>query len=245
MVPGSSGRPGNWCIRGPHGPAVPTEDVRAGCGAAAVRGRDDQLPLPSQGMTVNISRITTATSVTHRASENTAVSNTDMDDNDPDRERADRGRSADVVRQALDRGTGIEDVVMMDLQRRYATTLDSTIVNQATTGLLAVATDVAYTDATPTGPGAVPEDPAGAAAGSEAAPLGQANPTWWSCFSRRWYWLSKEMTSTWPMIAQQGIRPRRASTTPSGTDPGSAACCPTAWPWWSTTTCPPTWVPHE
>ena len=75
---------------------------------------------------------------------------------------------------------------MMDLQRRYATTLDSTIINQATTGLLAVATDVAYTDATPTGPELYPKI-LGAAAGSEAALLGQANPDVVVMHSRRWY----------------------------------------------------------
>ena len=64
---------------------------------------------------------------------------------------------------------------MMDLQRRYATTLDSTIVNQATTGLLAVATDVAYTDATPTGPELYLKI-LGAAAGSEATPAGPGQP---------------------------------------------------------------------
>jgi hypothetical protein len=114
-----------------------------------------------------------------------------------------------LSRQALDRGTGIEDVVMMDLQRRYATTLDSTIINQATTGLLAVATDVAYTDASPTGPELYPKLLA-AAAGSEAALLGQATPDVVVMHSRRWYWLSKEMTSTWPMIANQGL-PTQAS----------------------------------
>lgn len=163
-----------------------------------------KLPLPSQGMTVNISRITTATSVTLQASENTAVSNTDIDDTILTENVQTAAGQQTLSRQALDRGTGIEDVVMMDLQRRYATTLDSTIVNQATTGLLAVATDVAYTDATPTGPELYPKI-LGAAAGSEAALLGQASPDVVVMHSRRWYWLSKEMTSTWPMIAQQGI----------------------------------------
>src|SRR5206468_8030987 len=37
-------------------------------------------PLPADGMSVNISRITTATGAALQASENTAVQNTDMDD---------------------------------------------------------------------------------------------------------------------------------------------------------------------
>lgn len=168
-----------------------------------------KLPLPSSGMTVNISRITTATSVALQSSENSAVSETNIDDTLLTENVQTAAGQQTLSRQAIDRGTGIEDVVMMDLQRRYATTLDSTIINQATTGLLAVATDVAYTDATPTGAELYPKLLAGAS-GSEAALLGQATPDVVVMHSRRWYWLSKEMTSTWPMIANQGI-PTQAS----------------------------------
>jgi hypothetical protein len=38
---------------------------------------------------------------------------------------------------------------MDDLFRRYASTLDSTLINQATTGLSAVATSTAFTTAAP------------------------------------------------------------------------------------------------
>lgn len=168
-----------------------------------------KLPLPPQGMTVNISRITTATSVALQPTENTAVSETNIDDTLLTENVQTAAGQQTLSRQALDRGTGIEDVVMLDLQRRYATTEDSTIINQATTGLLAVATDIAYTDASPTGAELYPKLLAGAA-GSEAALLGQANPDVVIMHSRRWYWLSKEMTSTWPMIANQGI-PTQAS----------------------------------
>jgi hypothetical protein len=145
-------------------------------------------------MTVNISRITTATSVALQASENSATSETNIDDTLLTENVQTAAGQQTLSRQAIDRGTGIEDVVMMDLQRRYATTLDSTIVNQATTGLLAVATDVAYTDATPTGAELYPKLLAGAS-GSEAALLGQATPDVVVMHSRRWYWLSKEMTN--------------------------------------------------
>ena len=162
------------------------------------------LPLPANGMTVNISRITTATSAALQASELAAVSATSIDDTILTENVQTAAGQQLLSRQALDRGTGIEDVVMNDLQRRYATVLDSTIINQGTTGLLAVATDVAYTDTTPTGAELYPKILA-AASGSEAALLGQANPDIVVMHSRRWYWLSKEMTSTWPLIANQGI----------------------------------------
>ena len=168
-----------------------------------------KLPLPSNGMTVNISRITTATSTALQSSELSAVSATSIDDTLLTENVQTAAGQQLLSRQAIDRGTGIEDVVMRDLQRRYATTLDSTIINQATTGLLAVATDIAYTDTTPTGAELYPKLLAGASA-SEAALLGQANPDLVVMHSRRWYWLSSQMTSTWPLIANQGIPDRSA-----------------------------------
>ena len=66
-----------------------------------------KLPLPSQGMTVNISRITTATSVALQASENTAVSNTDIDDTILTENVQTAAGQQTLSRQALDRGTGI------------------------------------------------------------------------------------------------------------------------------------------
>jgi hypothetical protein len=168
-----------------------------------------KLDLPSQGMTVNISRITTATSTALQASENSAVSETNIDDTLLTENVQTAAGQQTLSRQAIDRGTGIEDVTMRDLQRRYATTLDSTLINQATTGLLAVATDVAYTDTSPTGAELYPKI-LQAASGSEAALLGQADPDVVVMHSRRWYWLSAQMTSTWPLIANQGIPDRSA-----------------------------------
>jgi hypothetical protein len=163
-----------------------------------------KLSLPANGMTVNISRITTATSVALQASENSAVSETNIDDTLLTENVQTAAGQQTLSRQAIDRGVGVEDVVMNDLQRRYATALDSTLINQATTGLLAIATDVAYADVTPTGPELYPKILA-AASGSEAALLGQANPDLVVMHSRRWYWLQKEMTTSWPLIGQPNI----------------------------------------
>jgi hypothetical protein len=54
-----------------------------------------------------------------------------------------------VSRQAIDRGTGVDTVILQDLFNQYATRLDNTLINQAATGLAAVGTAVAYTDASP------------------------------------------------------------------------------------------------
>jgi len=160
--------------------------------------------LPPDGMTVNISRITTATSAGVQATENTSVSETNIDDTLLTENVQTVAGSQTLSRQAIDRGTGIEEVTMGDLQRRYASALDSLLVNQATTGLAAVSTVVAYTDATPTGAEMYPKILA-ALSGSEAALLAMAMPDIAVMHSRRWYWLNAQMTSTWPLLSQPGI----------------------------------------
>jgi hypothetical protein len=55
-----------------------------------------------------------------------------------------------MSRQSIERGTLTEALVLQDLCNRYASNMDSTILNQATTGLKNIAQSVAYTDASPT-----------------------------------------------------------------------------------------------
>lgn len=171
----------------------------------------NQHDLPDSGMTVNISRITTASGVALQATENTAVQNTDMDDTLLTENVQTAAGQQTISRQAIDRGTGVEEIVMDDLFRRYATALDSTLLNQATTGLTNIATATAYTDATPTGPEAYPKI-LGAAAGVEAALLGFASPDVAVMHSRRWYWLQSQLTTSWPMFGQPGVSPQTAGT---------------------------------
>jgi hypothetical protein len=160
--------------------------------------------LPPSGMTVNISRITTASAVALQASENSAVQETDMDDTLLTANVQTVAGQQTVSLQAIERGTGIEDVTVQDLMNRYATTLDSTLINQAVTGLSAVATATAYTDATPTVPELYPKI-LGANAGVEAALLAMGYPTHVTMHSRRWNWLQSQMSATWPLMAQPGI----------------------------------------
>ena len=156
-------------------------------------------PLPSDGMSVNISRITTASGAALQASENGAVQETNMDDTLLTVNIQTAAGQQTISRQAIDRGSGIEDVVMQDLFNRVATTLDNTLLNQATNGLTNVATSVAYTDASPTGAELYPKI-LGAAAGVEAALLALGKPNIAVMHSRRWYWLTSQMSSTWPMV---------------------------------------------
>ena len=169
--------------------------------ADAIRGHD----LPAQGMTVNLSRITTATSVALQASENTGVSETDIDDTLMTINVQTNAGQQTLSRQAIERGAGVEPVVLDDLFRRYSTTLDSTLLNQATNGLTNVATSVAYTDATPTVAELYPKVLEGLS-GVEAALLDQASGENIAVMhSRRWYWMQNALSSTWPLISQPGI----------------------------------------
>lgn len=162
------------------------------------------MDLPSQGMTIDISRITTGSSAALQASENATVSETDMDDTLLAIPVQTVAGSQTVSRQAIERGTGIEDVTLRDLYARVKTTLDATLLNQASTGLSAVAQAVAYTDGTPTAPELYPKI-LNANANVEAALLARGYATHVIMHSRRWNWLQSQVQSVWPSLAQPGI----------------------------------------
>jgi hypothetical protein len=161
--------------------------------------------LPPQGMQVNISRITTGSSVDNQSAENAAVAEQDMDDTNLAITVQTAAGQQTIARQAVERGAGVEAVVLDDLFRRYNTNLDNKLLNQATTGLTNVATAVAYTDATPTAGELYPKVIEGLA-GVEAAMLDMASGDNLAVMnSRRWYWMQNAMGSTWPLITQPGI----------------------------------------
>ncbi|MDT0306865.1 phage major capsid protein [Streptomyces sp. DSM 44917] len=156
-------------------------------------------PLPESGMSIEISRITTSSSAGIQASQNSAVSEQNMDDTPLSVPVKTAAGQQTVSRQAIDRGNGIEDVTMQDLFNRVATTLDATLLTEASTGMTNVAQAVTYTDADPTGAEMYPKI-LGAAAGVEANLLAMGAPTHAIMHSRRWYWLSSQMSSTWPLV---------------------------------------------
>lgn len=162
-------------------------------------------PLPAQGMTVNISRITTSSSVDNQASENAAVAEQDMDDTLLTIAVQVAAGQQTMSRQSIERGAGTEAIVIDDLFRRYATNLDGKLINQATTGLSAVATAVTYTDASPTTAELYPKVIEGLS-GVEAALLDQASGDNIAVMhSRRWYWMQNAMGTSYPLITQPGV----------------------------------------
>jgi len=166
--------------------------------------------LPPDGMTINISRITTATSAALQASENTGVSETNIDDTLLTENVQTIAGQQTLSRQAIDRGTGVDGVVMDDLFRRYATTLDNTLILQATTGLKGVATTQTYTDASPTTPkiyGQIVQ----AMSSVETNLLAWAQPDIAIMHPRRWYGMLSAVGPNWPMIFTAGAGPVQAT----------------------------------
>jgi HK97 family phage major capsid protein len=159
--------------------------------------------LPADGMNVNISRITTGSSVDLQANENDAVSETNMDDTLLTENIQTAAGQQTISRQALERGTGIEDVTMRDLQRKYAAKLDGTLLNQASTGLSALGVVNSFT--TPVTPAGLWPKILSALSGSEAAFLGEAAPDYVVMHPRRWYWMQSQVGSTWPFITQPNV----------------------------------------
>ena len=159
--------------------------------------------LPASGMTVNISKITTGSSVTVPPSENSAASETNMDDTLLTVSVQTASGQQTASRQALERGSGVESTLLDDLARAHATTIDSTLLNQVTNGLTNVATSVAYTDASPTAAELYPKV-LQAHSAAEAVYLGMASVDLAVMHSRRWYWMQSQVSSSWPFIGQPG-----------------------------------------
>lgn len=102
--------------------------------------------LPAAGLTISISKVTTGSS-TAVQTEGSAVSETNMDDTKLDISVVTVAGQQTVSRQALERGTGVDALVMNDLIRSYHTTLDAQVVAEINTS---AGQSVTATDASPT-----------------------------------------------------------------------------------------------
>jgi HK97 family phage major capsid protein len=117
--------------------------ARAGRPVANVARKHE---LPAEGLTISISKVTTGSS-TAIQTEGAAVSETNMDDTKLDITVQTIAGQQTVSRQALERGTNIDSLVMNDLISSYHTTLDAAVVAEL---LASAGQTVTYTDASPT-----------------------------------------------------------------------------------------------
>lgn len=102
--------------------------------------------LPAAGLTISISKVTTGSS-TAIQTEGSAVSETNMDDTKLDISVQTIAGQQTVSRQALERGTGVDALVMNDLIRAYHTSLDAAVVAEIESS---AGQSVTATDASPT-----------------------------------------------------------------------------------------------
>lgn len=168
-------------------------------------------PLPADGMTVNISRITTASAAAIQASENADTQETNLDDTLLTVDVRTIAGKQDVSRQAIDRGTGIDSIVVADLAADYNTKLDASILNDDGTsgthlGLRSTANiqSVTYTSGSPTAAEAYPKlfdliqkIQAAVFAGADALVM---NP-------RRWWWFASQVGTNTPFIQAFASQP--------------------------------------
>jgi HK97 family phage major capsid protein len=161
-------------------------------------------PLPNDGMTVNISRITTGTGVAVQSTDNETVQETNADDTLLTVNVRTYAGMQDVSRQALERSTGVDDILTQDLVRAYWTTLDDAILNGAGTlgthtGIRSTSSiiSVAYADTSATVAELYPK----------LADLIQQiqsgvymGVTHFIMHPRRWWWLASSVGTSFPFL---------------------------------------------
>ena len=102
--------------------------------------------LPNEGLTLSISKVTTGSAVASQ-SEGAAVQETNMDDTKLDISVVTIAGQQNVSRQAIERGTNVDSLVMSDLVSAYHTQLDALVVAEL---FSSAGQAVTYTDASPT-----------------------------------------------------------------------------------------------
>ena len=115
------------------------------------------LPLPGDGMTINISRVTTGSTAAVQATENAAISETDIDDTLLTVDVRTIASGQQISRQAIERGTGVDSLIAADMMGAMSAQLESQIIiGSGSSGQLEGVrnvtgqTTVTYTDASPT-----------------------------------------------------------------------------------------------
>lgn len=164
------------------------------------------LPLPDEGLVLNIPRGTTGTAVETQATENSAVQETNFDETTLAIDVRTYAGQQDVSRQSLERGRGIDSIIYADLAADYATKLDAAILMGAgTSGTHLGVTEVSginavtYTDASPTVAEFWPKlhDAIQQVNSNRYLPA-----TVIIMHPRRWGWVQSQLSTSFPIAAQ-------------------------------------------
>lgn len=164
----------------------------------------NQWALPAQGMTVEISRITTGSAAAAQATENSGVQETDMDDtllSVPVRTIAGQ---QDVSIQALRRSTGVDRIVLQDLISAHDTNLGFQVINSDSTsgthrGVLQTSGIVAvtYTSGSPTAAATYPQLFNLISQVQSGVFMGISH---FVMHPRRWNWLASQVGTNFPFL---------------------------------------------
>lgn len=181
----------------------------------------NKMALPAAGMTLNISRMTTGTSTAVQAAENDAVSNTNADDTLLTVNVRTIAGQQDISKQAIERGTGIDQFIIQDLIRGWHTTLDNQILNGDGTSGAILGLDatpgtnvVTFTEASPTVALLYPKL---ADAYQQVQTDAFMNPTHWVMHPRRLAFLLAATDSTGrPLVVPTLNGPMNATATGAG-----------------------------
>jgi HK97 family phage major capsid protein len=174
------------------------------------------VPLPPEGMTVNVPRITTGSTTAAQTAENATISNQDLDETTLAVPVATVAGYVDVSRQALDRGATFEQVIFADLAADYAAKLDAQLLTGSGSsgqhlGALNVGSinAVTYTDASPTVAELWPKL---ADAVQQVSSNRYAGPSHIVMHPRRWAWFLAATDSTGrPFVVPGGNGPTNAA----------------------------------
>lgn len=161
-------------------------------------------PLPETGMTVYIPRQKAKTSVSDQAAQLDTVAESDYEDELISSTIRTAAGSQTLSRQVLERGLGVEDIVLGDLLKSYDQNLDSQLLNRATTGLLAVANAVTYTDADPTALELYAKILHGTANVEDVLQDLDDDDLFVLMRGRRFTWLQNQFTDKFPFLATGG-----------------------------------------
>lgn len=173
----------------------------------------NQWELPPQGMTVELSRITTGSGVAVQAAQNDAVQETDMDDTALSVPVVTISGQQDVSLQAVRRSFGTDRIVMQDLIMAHDTQMGNQVINGAgtggthrgirnTSGIVAVT----YTDASPTAAETHPQLMNLVSQVQSGVFFGLSH---FVMHPRRWNWLASQTGTAVPFY-QQGNLPQGA-----------------------------------
>jgi HK97 family phage major capsid protein len=163
--------------------------------------RVNRLPLPAQGMTLDVPRGTTGAAAASQATQNSALQSTDQVWADLVIPVVTVGGQQDVSRQSLERGTpGMDTIIGLDLARAYNAEIDRQVAtgSGASGQMLGVLNTSGIYQATAYTAAVTPATFYSKTAGAVAAIAGagtEVTPDCWFMAPRRWYWLTSQLDS--------------------------------------------------